>query len=77
MTLLEMSVHYADSAALIRTRIAELRVAERPATDPETARLFRIRAESLRPLLREMRELAVLTARYYDRSYHKHENYTL
>lgn len=77
MTLLEMSVHYADSAALIRTRIAELRVAERTATDPETARLFRIRAESLRPLLREMRELAVLTARYYDRSYHKHENYTL
>ena len=77
MTLLEMSVHYADSAALIRTRIAELRVAERTATDPETARLFRIRAESLRPLLREMRELAGLTARYYDRSYHKHENYTL
>ena len=77
MTLLEMSVYYADSAALIRTRIAELRVAERTATDPETARLFHIRAESLRPLLREMRELAVLTARYYDRSYHKHENYTL
>ena len=77
MTLLEMSVSYADSAALIRTRIAELRVAERTAPDPETARLVRIRAESLRPLLREMRELAVLTARYYDRSYHKHENYTL
>ena len=77
MTLLEMSVSYADSAALIRTRIAELRVAERTAPDPETARLFRIRAESLRPLWREMRELAVLTARYYDRSYHKHENYTL
>ena len=28
-------------------------------------------------LLRESRELAVLTARYYDRSYHKHEKYTL
>ena len=26
---------------------------------------------------RECRELAVLTARYYDRSYHKHERYTL
>ena len=77
MTLLEMSVYYADSATLIRTRIAELRAAERTAADPEAARLFHIRAESLRPLLREMRELAVLTARYYDRSYHKHENYTL
>ena len=77
MTLLEMSVYYADSAALIRTRIAELRTAERMAPDPETARRLHIRAESLRPLLREMRELAVLTARYYDRSYHKHEKYTL
>lgn len=77
MTLLEMSVFYADSAALIRTRMAELRAAERAAVDPETARRLRLRAEALRPLLRESRELAVLTARYYDRSYHKHEQYTL
>lgn len=77
MTLLEMSVYYADSAALLRTRIAELRAAERAETDPDAARRLRLRAETLRPLLREMRELAVLTARYYDRSYHKHEKYTL
>lgn len=77
MTLLEMSGFYADSAALIRTRMAELRTAERAATDPETARRLRARAEALRPLLRESRELAVLTARYYDRSYHKYEQYTL
>lgn len=77
MTLLEMSVYYADSAAQIRTRIAELRLAERMASDSETARHLHARAESLRPLLREMRELAVLTARYYDRSYRKHEKYTL
>lgn len=77
MTLLEMSVYYADSAALIRTRIAELRAAERAETDPDAARRLRLRIETLRPLLRETRELAVLTARYYDRSYHKHEKYTL
>ena len=77
MTLLEMSVYYADSAALIRTRIAELRMAERMAADPETARRLHVRVENLRPLLREMRELAILTARYYDRSYRKHEKYTL
>ena len=77
MTLLEMSVCYADSAALLRTRIAELRQAERAAQDPAAARQLRLRAESLQPLLREMRELAVLTARYYDRSYHKHGQYTL
>lgn len=77
MTLLKMSVDYADSAALIRTRIAELRAAERAETDPDAARRLRLRIETLRPLLQEMRELAVLTARYYDRSYHKHEKYTL
>jgi len=77
MTLLEMSVYYADSAALIRTRIAELSAAEKREIDPAAARRLRLRAETLRPLLREMRELAVLTARYYDRSYHKHEKYTL
>lgn len=77
MTLLEMSVDYADSAALIRTRMAELKAAERAETDPQAVRRLQLRIETLRPLLREARELAVLTARYYDRSYHKHEKYTL
>ena len=77
MTLLEMSVLYAESADKLRGRIAQLRAAERAEMDPETARRLRQRAESLRPLLRETRELAVLTAKYYDRSYHKHEKYTL
>ena len=77
MTLLEMSVLYAESADKLRGRIAQLRAAERAETDPETARSLRQRGESLRPLLRETRELAVLTAKYYDRSYHKHEKYTL
>lgn len=77
MTLLEMSVLYAESADKLRGRIAQLRAAERAETDPETAWRLRQRAESLRPLLRETRELAVLTAKYYDRSYHKHEKYTL
>ena len=77
MTLLEMSVYYADSAALIRARIRELRTEERRQSDPEAARSLRRRIDELTPLLRECRELAMLTARYYDRSYHKHERYTL
>ena len=77
MTLLELSVQYADSAALIRARIRELRAEERRQSDPEAARRLRRRIDDLTPLLRECRELAVLTARYYDRSYHKHERYTL
>ena len=77
MTLLELSVHYADSAAAIRRRIITLQAAERIEHDPESARKLHRRIETLRPLLQEMRELAVLTARYYDRSYRKNENYTL
>ena len=66
MTLLEMSVLYADSAAAIRLRITELKAAERQA-DREAARLLRQRIAELAPLLRDARELAFRTAHYYDR----------
>ena len=77
MTLMELSVQYEDSAAAIRGRIRELRMAEQKEMDADAARALRLRIEALVPLLREARELAVLTAHYYDRSYHKHERYTL
>ena len=64
MTLLEMSVQYADSAALIRARIRELRTQERQQPDPEAARRLRQGIDALTPLLRDCRERAVLTARY-------------
>ena len=66
MTLLEMSVLYADSAAAIRLRITELKAAERQA-DREADRLLRQRIAELEPLLRDTRELAFRTAHYYDR----------
>ena len=45
--------------------------------DEEDRRLLRRRITELTPLLQETRELAALTAHYYDRSYHRHERYTL
>lgn len=45
--------------------------------DREAARRLQSRIAALDPLLREMRALTELTAHYYDRSYHKHERYTL
>lgn len=77
MTLMEMSALYADSAAAIRTRIVELREEENVQTDEEAVRQLRRRIAELAPLWREMRELSALTANYYDRSYHKHEKYTI
>lgn len=76
MTLLEMSALYAESAAALRRRIGELRQAARELKDEEDRRLLR-RITELTPLLQETRELAALTAHYYDRSYHRHERYTL
>ena len=72
MTLLEMSVQYAERAAAIRERITMLRGMERQESDLETARSLRRRAlqrrvEALLPLWREARDLARLTAHYYDR----------
>ena len=77
MTLLEMSAVYADSAAALRLRIAELRAAMGALSDPEELRALRATIAALDPLLREARALAELTAHYYDRSYRKHEKYTL
>ena len=77
MTLLEMSALYAESAAALRRRIGELRQAARELKDEEDRRLLRRRITELTPLLQETRELAALTARYYDRSYHRHERYTI
>lgn len=76
MTLLEMSAVYRDSAAAIHGRIVELRVLERDQRDSEERFRLRRRIEELTPLWREARELAALTAHYYDRR-DRHETYTL
>ena len=76
MTLAEMSGLYAESAAVLRQRIVELRQSAGEMDGAERCALQRRIAE-LTPLLQEARELAALTARYYDRSYHRHERYTI
>lgn len=77
MTLLELSAEYARSEALLRARISRLRAMAKAEPDREAVRRLQSRIAALDPLLREMRVLAELTAHYYERSYHKHEHYTL
>lgn len=67
MTLLEMSVHYAEHAARLRARIVELRSLERQETNRDAAMALRRRVAVLLPLWQEARDLAQLTAHYYDR----------
>ena len=77
MTLLEMSASYRENAEAIHRRIAELRVLERAQRYPGEAFRLHRRINELTPLWREARELAALTAHYYDRRNCKHENYAL
>lgn len=66
MTLLELSVSYSEHAALIRARIVELRGLQRQTLDPEEKRCLQQRISALLPLWQEARDLACLTAHYYD-----------
>ncbi len=77
MTLLELSRTYQDSAELLRRRIQELRATMKRSADKEEARRLQARVNALAPLLREARELAYLTAHYYDRRYRGSGRYTL
>lgn len=77
MTLAELSGEYEASAALLRTRIRELRQAIRRETDPETRLRLRRRVAELSPMLTQMNQLAELTARYYERGYCRNEKYSL
>jgi len=76
MTLYEMSFVYREDALRFRMRIVELREAEKKA-EPEEAKLLQHRIAELQELMRQSRELAELTCRYYERSYHKNDKYTL
>ena len=77
MTLLELSTQYDCSAQLLRRRIGELRLAARQADDPAAQQALLRRIADLQPMLYQCRQLRDLTAHYYERSFHRNENYTL
>ena len=65
MTLAELSVEYRAHARLERER------------DPDLRCQLQDRIRMLSAMLREARELAVLTERYYDRGYRRNAKYTI
>lgn len=77
MLLSEMSLEYKKDQLTFHARIKELRAAVKTETDPRKADLLQSRIRELEPLRREARELAELTARYYERGYCRNEKYTL
>lgn len=77
MTLAELSKCYEAAALPLRRRLRELRKQLETAEDPEEIFHLRRRITELTPMLREMNELAELTARYYERGYYRSEKYTV
>ena len=70
MTLQELSVEYRAHAQALELRIHQTE-------DPEVCFQLRDRIRLLSIMLREARELAVLTERYYDRRYRRNAKYTI
>lgn len=77
MTMQELSLEYEASAQLLRERLRLLRYLLARCDDPEERWHIKRRIAQLTPMLTEMRELAELTARYYERGYRRSEKYTV
>ena len=77
MTLAQMSRDYEASAALLRTRLRQLRLELQTTDDPEEIWHLKRRIAELTPMLTQMNELRDLTAHYYERGYYRSEKYTL
>ena len=77
MTLRELSVEYRAHARALDIRICQLQGALELVRDEDKRCILQERIHMLSTMLREARELAVLTERYYDRGYRRNAKYTL
>ena len=77
MTLAQMSACYEEAAVPLRSRLKELRQQLDVCEDPEEIWRLKRRIAELTPMLTQMNELSVLTARYYERGFWRDKKYTL
>lgn len=77
MRLCELTAGYVAAAAPLRLRLRELRRQVRETDDPRRRAALRHEIATLSGILTQCRELAELTAHYYERSYYRNEKYTL
>lgn len=77
MTLQELSMEYAAQAELLHDRLALLRRQEvNAATEYDRIRIHD-RVRILSAMWRDTRDIAALTAHYYERSHSRNANYIL
>ncbi len=77
MTLAELSLEYRAHAHALDLRICQLEYWMEQSDDPDRRCQLQNRIRMLSAMLREARELAVLTERYYDRGYRRNAKYTI
>ena len=77
MTLAELSLEYRAHAHALDLRICQLEYWREQSDDPDRRCQLQNRIRMLSAMLREARELAVLTERYYDRGYRRNAKYTI
>ena len=77
MTLLELSVEYRAHARALDFCICQLQAVLERTENEDQRLLLSERIHMLSTMLREARELAVLTERYYERGYRRNAKYTL
>ena len=77
MTLAELSLEYRAHAHALDLRICQLEYLMEQSSDPDRRCQLQDRIRMLSTMLREARELAVLTERYYDRGYRRNAKYTI
>ncbi|MGN0999440.1 MAG: hypothetical protein ACI4PO_07805 [Faecousia sp.] len=77
MTLAQISACYEEAALPLRSRLKELRQQLSVCEDPEEIWRLKRRIAELTPMLTQMNELSVLTARYYERGFWRDKKYTL
>lgn len=77
MTLLELSAEYRSHAQALDLRICQLQCRLEHTCNADQRCQLEERIRMLSTMLREARELAVLTERYYDRGYRRNAKYTI
>lgn len=78
MTLFELSKEYEAGAAALHKRLDELRALFSASNVCQRERdLLEARIRTLQSMYTDMRQLAVLTRRYYERGYYRNARYTL
>lgn len=77
MRLAELSEGYRQAALLLREKLRILRLELKAADDPQRRAVLRHEIALLSGIMTQCRELAELTAHYYERGYWRDDKYTL